>query len=93
MIGILERENAAILNESLKELATVTIKSFGDALQKLKIKCPFYLTQNDGTLIRLESSACYRVMASSSFLVIKVYKILSLLIKEYGIQLLYSTQT
>ena len=52
MIGILERENAAILNESLKDLATVTIKAFGDALQKLNITCPFYLTQNDGTLIR-----------------------------------------
>ena len=54
MIGILERENAAVLNESLKELAALTIKAFGDALQKLNIKCPFYLTQNDGTLIRLE---------------------------------------
>ena len=52
MLGILERENAAILNESLKQLATETIKAFGDALLKLKIKCPFYLTQNDGTLIR-----------------------------------------
>lgn len=72
MIGILERENAAVLNESLKELAAVTIKAFGDALQKLNIKCPFYLTQNDGTLIRLESSAYYKVMALSSSLVIKV---------------------
>ena len=53
MIGILERENAAILNESLKDLAAITIKAFGDALLKLNIKCPFYLTQNDGTLIRL----------------------------------------
>ena len=52
MIGILERENAAVLNESLKDLATVTIKAFRDALQKLNITCPFYLTQNDGTLIR-----------------------------------------
>ena len=62
MIGILERENAAVLNESLKDLATVTIKAFGDALQKLNIKCPFYLTQNDGTLIRFESICTYVYM-------------------------------
>ena len=52
MLGILERENAAVLNESLKKLAAVTIEAFGDALLQLNIKCPFYLTQNDGTLIR-----------------------------------------
>ena len=52
MLGILERENAAVLNESLKQLATTTIKAFGDALRRLSVKCPFYLTQNDGTLIR-----------------------------------------
>ena len=52
MIGILERENAAVLNESLKDLASETIKAFGEALEKLNIKCAFYLTQNDGTLIR-----------------------------------------
>lgn len=52
MLGILERENAAVLNESLKELAAFTIKAFGEALLQLNIKCPFYLTQNDGTLIR-----------------------------------------
>ena len=52
MLGILERENAAVLNESLKELAAITIKAFGEALLQFNIKCPFYLTQNDGTLIR-----------------------------------------
>lgn len=52
MLGILERENASVLNESLKQLATMTIKAFGEALKKLNIMCPFYLTQNDGTLIR-----------------------------------------
>lgn len=52
MIGILERENAAVLNESLKLMATATIKAFGEALRKLDVRCPFYLTQNDGTLIR-----------------------------------------
>ena len=52
MLGLLERENAAILNESLKPLASDTITAFRVALNKLGFNCPFSLTQNDGTLIR-----------------------------------------
>lgn len=52
MLGLIERENAAILNESLKTLAQVTISAFQKALFELHIHCPFYLTQNDGTMIR-----------------------------------------
>ena len=51
-MGTLERENAAILNESLKPLCKVTVTAFREALDKLGLACPFYLTQNDGTLIR-----------------------------------------
>ena len=52
LLGLLERENAAILNESLKPLAHKTVKAFQEALVSLGLKCPFYLTQNDGTIIR-----------------------------------------
>ena len=52
LLGLLERENAAILNEALKPLAQLTIQAFRTALDDLGLKCPFYLTQNDGTLIR-----------------------------------------
>ncbi len=52
MLGLIERENAAVLNESLKRLARSTISAFQEALGNLKINCPFYLTQNDGTMIR-----------------------------------------
>ena len=44
-----ERENAAILNESLRAF---TIDEFKAALKSLNLNCPFYLTQNDSTLIR-----------------------------------------
>ena len=57
-IGLLERENAAILNESLKQLCKVTIKGFRDALDQLHLSCPFNLTQNDGTLIRYSIEIC-----------------------------------
>ena len=52
LLGILERENAAILNESLKPLAHRTVRAFHNALNLLGLKCPLYLTQNDGTIIR-----------------------------------------
>lgn len=51
-IGLLERENAAILNESLKPLCHKTIFALAQALKDLKLDCPFFLTQNDGTIIR-----------------------------------------
>ena len=50
-LGMLERENAAILNESLKSFAVKTITAFHKALKDLELDCPLYLTQNDGTLI------------------------------------------
>ena len=55
MLGLIERENASILNESLKRMAKATIAAFQEALTKLDIRCPFYLTQNDGTMIRCVS--------------------------------------
>lgn len=52
LIGLLERENAAVLNESLKPLCKKTVAAFCEAFRTLGLKCPFYLTQNDGTIIR-----------------------------------------
>ena len=55
LIGLLERENAAVLNESLKPLCHRTVKAFCGALNQLSLKCPLYLTQNDGTIIRYKT--------------------------------------
>lgn len=52
LIALLERENAAVLNESLKPLCQRTVSAFCVALSKLGLTCPLYLTQNDGTIIR-----------------------------------------
>ncbi|XP_041376762.1 uncharacterized protein LOC121389227 [Gigantopelta aegis] len=54
-LGLLERENAAILNECLKPLCKKTILGFHDALTAVGLTCPIFLTQNDGTLINSES--------------------------------------
>ncbi|GKZ32180.1 hypothetical protein AbraIFM66950_001360 [Aspergillus brasiliensis] len=49
-VGLLERENATILNASILALAKKTIRAFCQAMKDLNLECPLYLTQNDGTL-------------------------------------------
>ncbi|KAG9233836.1 putative hydantoin utilization protein A [Amylocarpus encephaloides] len=50
-LGFLERENAAILNASILPFARKTIASFQSAISRLSLKCPVFITQNDGTII------------------------------------------
>ncbi|XP_061176175.1 uncharacterized protein LOC133185129 [Saccostrea echinata] len=50
-IGLLQRENAAILNETLKPLCKGTVERFNTAISEIGITCPFFLTKNDGTII------------------------------------------
>ena len=65
-MGILERENAAILNACLGELAQAIVQSFKTALQEMKIDAPFYLSQNDGTLMSAEFAEKYPVLTFTS---------------------------
>jgi N-methylhydantoinase A/oxoprolinase/acetone carboxylase beta subunit len=50
-IGLLERENSAILNSSLMGLHRTVIDGIGQVLIELGHTTDLYLTQNDGTLI------------------------------------------
>ncbi len=50
-IGLLERENATLLNAALVDLARTTTRAFTDALRTSGIAAPLYLTQNDGTVM------------------------------------------
>jgi N-methylhydantoinase A/oxoprolinase/acetone carboxylase beta subunit len=54
-IGLLERENAAIINACLCDLANHTIQTIRKALSEMQIAAPLYLSQNDGTAM----AACY----------------------------------
>jgi len=65
-IGLLERENAAIMNAALAEMAVEVVRSFGDALAALGIRCPFYVSQNDGTLMSPEQAMRYPVLTFAS---------------------------
>ncbi|HEX6288899.1 MAG TPA: hydantoinase/oxoprolinase family protein [Herpetosiphonaceae bacterium] len=65
-MGLLERENAAILNACLQDLAATTIGAFRGALVEVGIRAPLYITQNDGTLMSAEYAASYPVLTFSS---------------------------
>ena len=65
-IGLLERENAAILNACLGQLATQTVAAFRAAIAELGIGAPLYLTQNDGTLMSADFAERYPVLTFAS---------------------------
>jgi len=65
-IGLLERENVAMLNASLQSIGRKTVDSFGTALEQAGIDAPFYLTQNDGTVVMAEVAAKSPVFSFAS---------------------------
>ncbi|MEM0905849.1 MAG: hydantoinase/oxoprolinase family protein [Pseudomonadota bacterium] len=65
-IGFIERENATIMNACLVELAARVVRSFENALKALDIKAPFFISQNDGTLMDADYVARYPVLTFAS---------------------------
>ena len=65
-IGYLERENAAVLNASILSFARRTIHSFQDAIHRLNLHCPVFVTQNDGTILPASSAAKLPIRTFSS---------------------------
>jgi N-methylhydantoinase A/oxoprolinase/acetone carboxylase beta subunit len=65
-VGLLERENVAILNACLGQLARETIYAFRQAIADLGITAPLYITQNDGTLMSAEYAERYPVLTFAS---------------------------
>ncbi|KAK5128102.1 hypothetical protein LTR08_004194 [Meristemomyces frigidus] len=65
-IGLLERENASILNTSTIRYAKRTVKGFRRAMKALDLTCPLFLTQNDGTLLDSAAAANTPIRTFSS---------------------------
>jgi len=65
-MGLLERENAAILNAALVPLADQVISAFAASLHALGIKAPLYISQNDGTLMDAGRARQYPVLTFAS---------------------------
>ena len=64
-LGFLERENAGILNASLRRFARHVIAGFSYAVRKLG-RCKLYITLNDGTLSKASTAAEYPIRCFSS---------------------------
>src|SRR5437016_2857618 len=65
-IGLLERENATLLNAALVGLARKTTRAFTDALIASGITAPLYLTQNDGTVMLASVAEAFPVYGFAS---------------------------
>jgi len=65
-IGLLERENATLLNAALVGLARTTTGAFQDALAASGIRAPLYLTQNDGTVMLASVAEAFPVYGFAS---------------------------
>ncbi|KAI3328960.1 hydantoinase [Xylariaceae sp. AK1471] len=65
-LGFLERENAAILNASILAFARKTIRSFQEPVRRLGLRCPVFITQNDGTILSGEMAAKLPIRTFSS---------------------------
>jgi N-methylhydantoinase A/oxoprolinase/acetone carboxylase beta subunit len=65
-IGLLERENAAIMNACLRDLSKLVMDAFRDALAACGIVKRFFLTQNDGTLMDASYAERFPVLTFAS---------------------------
>lgn len=53
-IGLLERENAGLMNAAIRPLAREVVPAFVQMRTDLGLDCPMYFTRNDGTIIAAE---------------------------------------
>lgn len=65
-LGLLERENAAVMNACLRRLGRTTMQAFRRALDIVNIQAPLFLTQNDGTLMSAAYAEQYPVLTFAS---------------------------
>ena len=65
-LGLLERENATILNASLLTVAKRVVAGFRSTLTEAGLEVESYLTQNDGTLMAVDEADKYPVLTVGS---------------------------
>jgi N-methylhydantoinase A/oxoprolinase/acetone carboxylase beta subunit len=65
-VGFLERENASIMNACLADLSCSVVASFRAALREVGIAAPFFISQNDGTLMSPDHVERYPVLTFAS---------------------------
>ena len=61
-IGLLERENATVLNAAVTDVARRAAGAFRDAVAQAGVRAELFLTQNDGTLMTLDYAMRYPIL-------------------------------
>lgn len=61
-VGLLERENATILNAAVVQVAKTTAEGFINALKEEGINAKVFFGQNDGTLMNVEYAIKYPIL-------------------------------
>lgn len=65
-LGLIERENATILNAALLSTSSAVVDGFRSALAHHELDVQAYLTQNDGTLMTAEEAERHPVLTLAS---------------------------
>jgi N-methylhydantoinase A/oxoprolinase/acetone carboxylase beta subunit len=65
-MGLLERENATVINACLRELAGQICDGLSQAISDAGIRAPLFLSQNDGTLMDVDFARRYPVATFAS---------------------------
>lgn len=65
-VGLLERENATILNASLRTLAGRVIDGLAQVVERAGVRAPILLSQNDGTVMTLDRAREYPIFTIAS---------------------------
>jgi N-methylhydantoinase A/oxoprolinase/acetone carboxylase beta subunit len=65
-IGLLERENATIVNAALRDLAASIVDGLAASLAGAGVDAPLYISQNDGTLMDADFARRYPVATFAS---------------------------
>lgn len=65
-LGLIDRENAALINASLRDLSRNVVNSLRAAFERIGVTAPIYLSQNDGTLISTEYATRFPIVTCSA---------------------------
>ena len=65
-IGLIDRENATVINASLGPLSSKVVGALIAALANLEVHAPVYISQNDGTLISAETAQRFPILTCSA---------------------------
>lgn len=64
--GFIERENSALLNAVLAKVIRQAMLDLTDLFKSLKLECPCWLTQNDGSLLEIPEAIDYPLFTIGS---------------------------